>query len=136
MARRELLYGVVREAMVRAGVLSSSYKFKVLSLDARGRQFLVMVDLSHGAGGETGRLAEIELSNWRYFIFGAALVIMMLVRPEGLLPSRRVAVEMHPEATIQGEEPDERGLELTPQELAAQQRLYDVRELGENVEDR
>jgi hypothetical protein len=60
MARRELLYGVVREAMVRAGVLSSSYKFKVLSLDARGRQFLVMIDLSHGAGGETGRLAEIE----------------------------------------------------------------------------
>lgn len=60
MARRELLYGVVRESMVRAGVLSSSYKFKVLSLDARGRQFLVMVDLSHGAGGETGRLAEIE----------------------------------------------------------------------------
>ena len=46
MARRELLYAVVREAMVRAGVLSSSYKFKVLSLDPRGRQFLVMVDLA------------------------------------------------------------------------------------------
>jgi hypothetical protein len=60
LARRELLYGVVREAMVRAGVLSSSYKFKVLSLDPRGQQFLVMVDLAHGAGGETTRLAEIE----------------------------------------------------------------------------
>ena len=53
MARRELLYAVVREAMVRAGVLSSSYKFKVLSLDPRGRQFLVMVDLAHGAGSDT-----------------------------------------------------------------------------------
>src|SRR6478735_1056779 len=60
MARRELLYTVVREAMVRAGVLSSSYKFKVLSLDPRGRQFLVMVDLSQGAGNDTTRLAEIE----------------------------------------------------------------------------
>jgi hypothetical protein len=60
MARRELLYNVVREAMVRAGVLSSSYKFKVLSLDPRGRQFLVMVDLAQGAGAETVRLAEIE----------------------------------------------------------------------------
>ena len=60
MARRELLYTVVREAMVRAGVLSSSYKFKVLSLDPRGRQFLVMVDLAQGAGQETTRLAEIE----------------------------------------------------------------------------
>jgi hypothetical protein len=60
MERRELLYAVVREAMVRAGVLSSSYKFKVLSLDARGRQFMVMVDLARGAASDTTRLAEIE----------------------------------------------------------------------------
>ncbi|MDB5913375.1 MAG: hypothetical protein JWP22_2050, partial [Ramlibacter sp.] len=60
LARRELLYAVVREAMVRAGVLSSSYKFKVLSLDPRGRQFLVMVDLAQGSGSDTHRLAEIE----------------------------------------------------------------------------
>ena len=60
MARRELLYSVVRECMVRAGVLSSSYKFKVLSLDQRGRQFLVMMDLAHEFGGDTTKLAEIE----------------------------------------------------------------------------
>jgi hypothetical protein len=60
MARRELLYAVVREAMVRAGVLTSTYKFKVLSLDARGRQFMVMVDLAQGANSDTARLAEIE----------------------------------------------------------------------------
>lgn len=60
MARRELLYAVVRESMMRAGVLSASYKFKVLSLDARGRQFLVMVDLAPDNAGETVRLAEIE----------------------------------------------------------------------------
>ena len=59
-ARRELLYAVVREAMVRAGVLSASYKFKVLSLDAEGRQFLIMVDLARGAGGDAANLAEIE----------------------------------------------------------------------------
>lgn len=60
MERRELLYAVVREAMTRAGVLSSSYKFKVLSLDPRGRTFLVMVDLAYGGGADTNRLAEIE----------------------------------------------------------------------------
>jgi len=60
MQRREQLYGVVREAMVRASLLSSSYKFKVLSLDPGGRQFLVMVDLAHGAAGDTTQLAEIE----------------------------------------------------------------------------
>ena len=60
MARRELLYGVVRECMANAGVVSASYKFKVLSLDPRGRQFLVMVDLSREYAGDTVRLAEIE----------------------------------------------------------------------------
>ena len=60
MVRRELLYTVVRHAMVRAGVLSASYKFKVLSLDQRGRQFLVMMDLAREFGGETVRLSEIE----------------------------------------------------------------------------
>ena len=60
MERRELLYTVVRDAMVRAGVLSAGYKFKVLSLDQRGRQFLVMMDLAREYGGETVRLSEIE----------------------------------------------------------------------------
>lgn len=60
LERRELLYSVVREAMLRAGVLSSSYKFKVLSLDSRGRQYLIMMDLARQYAGETARLAEIE----------------------------------------------------------------------------
>lgn len=60
LERRELLYGVVREAMVHAGALSASYKFKVLSLDAGGRQYLIMMDLTHEFDGAAGRLAEIE----------------------------------------------------------------------------
>lgn len=60
LARRELLYSSVRDAMTRAGVLSASYKFKVLSLDARGRQFMVMVDLAREYGTDTRKLAEME----------------------------------------------------------------------------
>lgn len=60
MARRELLYSVVRESMARAGVLSSSYKFKVLSLDSAGRQFLVMVDLASSERMEADLLSDIE----------------------------------------------------------------------------
>ena len=60
-AKRELLYTAVREAMIRAGVLSVSYKFKVLSLDPRGDQFMVMMDLAQEFGGQTERLAEIEV---------------------------------------------------------------------------
>lgn len=60
MERRELLYAVVRNAMIRAGVLSAYYKFKVLSLDPRGHQFLVMIDLAPGYGGQVDRLGTIE----------------------------------------------------------------------------
>ena len=60
LERRELLYSVVREAMIKAGVLSSSYKFKVLSLDSRGCQYLIMMDLAREYVGETVRLAEME----------------------------------------------------------------------------
>lgn len=60
MERREQLYAVVRDAMVRAGVLSASYKFKVLALDQRGHQFLVMMDLAREYGSETAHLSNIE----------------------------------------------------------------------------
>ncbi|WP_226858187.1 hypothetical protein [Diaphorobacter aerolatus] len=60
MERREALYMVVRDAMVRAGVLSAGYKFKVLSLDPQGLQFVVMIDLAREYGSSTARLGEIE----------------------------------------------------------------------------
>lgn len=60
LERRELVYDVVRDSMTRAGVLAASFKFKVLSLDASGHQYLIMVDLANQAAGDTARLAEIE----------------------------------------------------------------------------
>ena len=59
-ARREQLYVAIRECMTRAGVLSASYKFKVLSLDERGDQFLVMMDVAPGLGSQAYKLTEIE----------------------------------------------------------------------------
>jgi len=58
--RREHLYDVVRSVMLRAEVLASHYKFKVLSLDARGRQFLVMIDLLGDEVLTPDRWAAIE----------------------------------------------------------------------------
>jgi hypothetical protein len=60
MERRELLYSIVRESMARVGMLSSTYKYKVLSLDPRGNQYLIMVDLPQELASEIGRLSEIE----------------------------------------------------------------------------
>lgn len=57
---REMLYTVVRESMVRVGVLSSSFKFKVLATDPRGRKFIVMMELSRELDSNLAQLAEIE----------------------------------------------------------------------------
>jgi hypothetical protein len=61
LERRELLYAVVRESMTRAGLLSSSYKFKVLSLDSRGRQYLIMMDMARPNISDAQRLSDIEI---------------------------------------------------------------------------
>lgn len=39
----------------------------------------------------------LSFSGWRLAIFGVALVLVMRLRPEGLVPSRRVAAELHRE---------------------------------------
>jgi hypothetical protein len=59
-AQRELIYPIVREAMVRAGILSTRYKFKVLSADTVAREFLVMVDMAPEFMDDMARLGEIE----------------------------------------------------------------------------
>jgi hypothetical protein len=61
LERRELLYAVVRESMTRTGLLSSSYKFKVLSLDSRGRQYLIMMDMARQNINDSQRLSDIEI---------------------------------------------------------------------------
>ena len=100
-AKRELLFQVVRESMVRVGVLSSAFKFKVLSLDQRGRSFLVMIELSAEFSGEVEKLAEIEnmiaqtarhrfdiivqAVYWRYFNGASAAVSAASSAPAPLL---------------------------------------------------
>lgn len=59
-SRREQLYVIVREAMVRAGILSAGYKFKVLSLDSSGQRFVVMVDLAPAYAADASQQRSIE----------------------------------------------------------------------------
>lgn len=58
--RREHLYGVIRSVMLRSEVLAANYKFKVLSLDTRGRQFLVMIDLMAEGALPADRWGPVE----------------------------------------------------------------------------
>jgi branched-chain amino acid transport system permease protein len=62
-------------------------------------------------------LIKHDLKQDRFLIFGLALVLMMLLRPEGLFPSARRKAELHPESD-----------EMLEQE---QQQLYDIREQNE-----
>ncbi|MEX8193038.1 hypothetical protein [Comamonas guangdongensis] len=58
--RREQLYAIVREIMVRVGILSAGYKFKVLSLDSSGQRFVVMVDLAPAYAADAAQQRNIE----------------------------------------------------------------------------
>lgn len=58
--RREALYGVIRECMVRQGVLSSGYRFRVLSMDAGGSQYMIMLDVAQDVAESTKDMKELE----------------------------------------------------------------------------
>jgi branched-chain amino acid transport system permease protein len=77
----------------------------------------------HWLGGQmgSGRIAEgmstHDLKQDRFLIFGLALVLMMLLRPEGLFPNARRRAELRPE--------DDGAL------AQENQQMYDVHEAGE-----
>lgn len=62
VGQRELLHKVVRDSMIGMGFLSSQFKFKVLSLDEDGLQFVVMIDLSDQFDREFGALVDMEVT--------------------------------------------------------------------------
>jgi branched-chain amino acid transport system permease protein len=45
-------------------------------------------------------LARADLSLWRWFFFGLTLIIVMVLRPQGLWPSRQRAAELHAEGEV------------------------------------
>lgn len=55
----------------------------------------VLTTAAHGLGAVIPFLGTIDFNLWRYGLYGLALVIVMLVRPEGLLPSQARAREFH-----------------------------------------
>ena len=66
-----------------------------------------------------GFLAHHDLKQDKFLVFGLALVIMMLLRPEGLVPSARRKAELHPESEDISE--------------AENQQMYDVEAADQQV---
>ncbi len=67
-------------------------------------------------------LTTTDFSGIKFLIYGVALVSMMLLRPEGLLPNRQHKAEFHPETT-----------EIARRE--SEQELYDMRETNQRGDD-
>jgi len=56
-------------------------------------------------------ISDIDFQSFQYLLYGLALVGMMLLRPEGLFPSRRRAAELHmvdeaPGSDVEGADPE------------------------------
>jgi hypothetical protein len=58
--RRDQLFVAIREAMTRTGLLPSNYKFKVISEDQKGDEFVVMMSLVTVVGEPLPAFSEIE----------------------------------------------------------------------------
>ena len=41
--------------------------------------------------------ATSMITGYRFLVFGLLMVVMMAVRPQGIIPSKRRALELHPE---------------------------------------
>jgi branched-chain amino acid transport system permease protein len=67
-------------------------------------------------------LVKTDFSGLRYLFYGVALVAMMLLRPEGLIPSARRKAELRPESA-----------EIARRE--SEQELYDVTSAGQQDSD-
>ena len=60
-------------------------------------------------------LAEVPFVEYQFLMYGIALVLMMLLRPEGLFPNQRRRLELHVEEDLDGEDGEVTGsLGATP----------------------
>ena len=75
----------------------------------------------HWLGGQVNNhfLATHDLKQDKFLVFGLALVIMMLLRPEGLIPNANRKAEFHPESEDISE--------------AENQQMYDVEHAGQQL---
>ena len=101
--RREAVYSTVRESMVSAGVLSATYKFKVLSTDPAGHRYVIMVDLTQPLVGGVDQMSWIEglmerMAQARHDIHVAAVYWRVGGPVQHVPKRRRAATRIAPQA--------------------------------------
>jgi len=86
--------------MVVLGGMGNIYGVILGAIALQGINFYVLPQLStvvHSIGDAVGSAAmsNVDLARYNFFIFGVVLVLMMLLRPEGIIPNRQRQEELH-----------------------------------------
>lgn len=85
--------------MVVLGGMGNIYGVILGAIALQGINFYVLPQLStvvHALGDAVGSAAmsNVDLARYNFFIFGVVLVLMMLLRPEGIIPNRQRQEEL------------------------------------------
>ncbi|MEO7885902.1 MAG: hypothetical protein ABI893_02420 [Polaromonas sp.] len=124
--RREMLFEAIRVTMQAHGILSASYKFRVVRNDKRGHQYLVLIDLSTDfLENREGRPAQLvalgaaiaKNAAARYDLLVAGVYWQVNERIQGFESSRPAM--LHSGSDLTGAPPVRRHERATPEELAA-----------------
>lgn len=89
------LESVLVLAIVVIGGMGSIPGVIVGALAIQGIPEFIRGFASSGLLGNLSAESVSAISNYRYLVFGALMVLMMAVRPEGMIPSKRIARELH-----------------------------------------
>lgn len=86
--------------MVILGGMGNIYGVILGAIVLQGINFAVLPRVREGInsfGESTGNttLANLDVAQYNFLIFGVILVLMMLLRPEGIIPNRQRAEELH-----------------------------------------
>jgi hypothetical protein len=127
--RREMLFEAIKVTMQAHGILSASYKFRVVRSDKRGHQYLVLVDLStdflHNREGRPEQLAALgaaiaKNAAARYHLLVSGVYWQVNEQLRGFEASRPAALRGEGDSEVPAPVPPRRRHErATAEELAA-----------------
>ena len=87
-------------SMVILGGMGNIYGVILGAIALQGVNFYLLPQMNtwiHAIGDAVGSaaLSHVDLPRYNFFIFGIILVLMMLLRPEGIIPNRQRQEELH-----------------------------------------
>jgi branched-chain amino acid transport system permease protein len=86
--------------MVVLGGMGNIYGVILGAIVLQGINFYLLPQANewvHSIGQSVGSqaLSTVDLPRYNFFLFGVILVVMMILRPEGIIPNRQRAEELH-----------------------------------------